>query len=135
MNIFFEPMRLTIYQKPTCSTCRDAMTRIRDAGIEYDSINYIVEPPSRKKLAELAGKMNASPRAMLRTKEPEYRELGLDDPSVDDGRILDAMAAHPSLIQRPILEYGNHAGLARPAARVTELMEEWGVGRGMKEEE
>ena len=123
---------LTIYQKPTCSTCRDVMTRLRDAGVEYDSINYIIDPISREKLAELVGKLGVAPRALLRTKEPEYRQLGLDDPSVDDDRILDALAEHPSLLQRPIIEYGPHAVIARPADRVTDAMREWGVGEGMK---
>lgn len=114
---------LTIYQKPTCSTCRDVMSRLRDAGFEYDAINYIIDPPSREKLAELVRKMGIEPRGLLRTKEPEYKELGLDDPSIDDERIIDAMVEHPILIQRPIIEYGEHALLARPAERVTEVFE------------
>lgn len=120
---------LTIYQKPTCSTCRNVMAHLRDAGISYDAINYIIEPPSRAKLAELVAKMGAGARALLRTKEPEYGELGLNDPAVDDERIIDAMAAHPALIQRPILEYGSRAALARPAERVSAIVEEWGIGR------
>ena len=116
--------RLTIYQKPTCSTCRSVMTRLNEAGIDYDSINYIIEPPSREKLAELVRKMGASPRDLLRTKEPEYRELGLGEPGVDDERVLDAMAEHPALIQRPIIEYGNTAVLARPAERVDAFLAE-----------
>jgi arsenate reductase len=122
--------RLTIYQKPTCSTCRDVMERLAEAGVDYDAINYIIEPPSREKLAELARKMGASPRAMLRTKEPEYRELGLEDTEAGDEQILDAMASHPALIQRPILEYGDHAALARPADRLPEILAEWGVKKG-----
>ena len=121
-------LQLTIYQKPTCSTCRQVMTRLRDAGVEYDAINYITEPLSRSKLAELIGKMGIAPRDLLRTKEPEYRELALDDPSIADERILDAMALYPSLVQRPILEYGGHAALARPAERVGDVLREWGVG-------
>ena len=119
---------LTIYQKPTCSTCRDAMRRLGDAGVDYDAINYITDPPSRAKLAELVAKMGISPRDLLRTKEPEYRALKLDDPTIGDESILDAMASHPALIQRPIIEYGDRAVLARPAERVTEAMREWGVG-------
>src|SRR6185295_3457892 len=73
--------KLTIYQKPTCSTCRTVMTRLKEVGIDYDSIDYIIEPPSREKLAELARKMNASPRTLLRTREPEYEQLNLADAS------------------------------------------------------
>lgn len=116
---------LTIYQKPTCSTCRDVMKRLHEAGISYDAINYIIEPPTRAKLAELIAKMGIAPRDLLRTREPEYRELGLNDPAVDDERIIDAMAGHPALIQRPILEYGDRAALARPADRVSAIMKEW----------
>ena len=116
---------LTIYQKPTCSTCRDVMTRLRDAGFEYDAINYIIDPPSREKLSELIAKMGISPRDLLRTREAEYKDLGLDDPTLSDEKIIDAMITTPSLIQRPILEYGDRAALARPAQRVDEIMREW----------
>ncbi len=118
---------LTIYQKPTCSTCRDAMMQLREAGIDFEAINYIIEPPSRAKLAELAAKMGEGARALIRTKEPAYRELGLDDPGMDDERILDLLAANPVLIQRPILEYGDSAVMARPAARVADALRRWGL--------
>jgi arsenate reductase len=121
--------QLTIYQKPTCSTCRTVMTRLNDAGIDYDAINYIIEPPSREKLAELVRKMNGSPRDLLRTKEQEYRDLDLGDTARSDEELLDAMAEHPALIQRPILEYGDRAALARPAEKVEDIIEEWGIGR------
>ncbi len=120
--------QLTIYQKPTCSTCRAVMTRLRDAGVDYESINYIIDPPSRATLVELLRKIGGRPRDLLRTGEPEYRELGLDDATIEDDRILDAMVEHPSLIQRPIIEYGAHAMLARPAERVTDALREWGIG-------
>ncbi|MBS1911655.1 MAG: arsenate reductase (glutaredoxin) [Bacteroidetes bacterium] len=118
---------LTIYQKPTCSTCRDVMMRLREAGVEFDAINYVTHPPSRTKLAELVRKMGITPRDLLRTKEPEYRQLGLDDPALQGEKILDAMAEHPILIQRPIIEFGRRAVLARPAERVSEALRAWGL--------
>ena len=108
--------KLTIYQKPTCSTCRDVMTRINAAGFEYDAINYVIEPPSREKLSELVSKMGLSPHDVIRTKDA--RELGLDTASMSDDELLDTMAANPAIIQRPILEYGDRAVLARPAEKV-----------------
>lgn len=114
--------KLTIYQKPTCSTCRDVMARLSQAGVEYDAINYIIDPPSREKLAELVRKMQVSPREIMRTKEDKFRELGLADQSLTDDQLLDAMAEHPSLIQRPILEWGDLATLARPAERVDQFL-------------
>lgn len=113
---------LTIYQKPTCSTCRDVMSRLNAAGIPYDSINYIIDPPSREKLTELLSKMGMAPRDLLRTREPEYRALGLDDPARTDEEIIDAMIAHPALIQRPIIEFDSTAVLARPAEKVDEII-------------
>jgi len=104
------------------------MTALNDAGIDYESINYIIEPPSRSKLAELTRKMGTSPRSLLRVREPEYRSLGLDDETLSDDAILDALAEHPSLIQRPILEYGDRAALTRPAERVGEIVADWGLG-------
>lgn len=119
--------QLTIYQKPTCSTCRDVMRHIKDAGIDYDAIDYIIEPPSREKLAQILRKMRVPARDLLRTKEREYLELGLDNPDLTDDQILDAIAAHPILLQRPILVYGRHAALARPADRVAEVLRKWKI--------
>ncbi|MBC8144453.1 MAG: glutaredoxin, partial [bacterium] len=86
--------------------------------VDYDAINYIIEPPSRAKLEELIRKMDASPRDIMRTKDPSYSELGLGEDAVSADALLDAMAENPELIQRPILEYGDIAVLARPADRV-----------------
>ncbi len=120
---------LTIYQKPTCSTCRRVMKALGEAGIDYDSINYIIEPPSRQKLGELAKAIGGSPRELLRTKEQEYRDLNLKDSSLSDEQILDAMAEHPALIQRPILEYGKKAALVRPPEKIDEVIADWKLGK------
>lgn len=113
---------LTIYEKPTCSTCRKMVKLLDEHGIAFERVNYIVEPPGREKLAELVRKMGIRPRELLRTREPEYRALHLDDPSKSDDEVLDAMAEHPQLIQRPILEQGDRAVLARPVERARELL-------------
>jgi arsenate reductase len=115
-------MPLTIYEKPTCSTCREVMTILKEEGVDFDAINYIIDPPSKAKLKELIGLLGITPRELVRAREPEYKELGLDDPGVSDAAIIDAMASHPALIQRPILVDGRRAIIGRPAERVRDFL-------------
>jgi arsenate reductase (glutaredoxin) len=95
---------------------------LRESGIDFDRIDYTLEPISRAKLAELVARMGIPPRALLRTREKAYRELGLSDPGLSDDALLDAMAEHPELVQRPILERGDRVILGRPAERVREIL-------------
>jgi arsenate reductase len=100
------------------------MMRLNELGFEYDAINYILDPPSRSKLVELIGKIEgATVRTVMRTKEPLYQELGLGDDSLTEEQLLDALTEHPSLLQRPIIEYGSRAILARPAEQVEQIRE------------
>ena len=115
-------MTITVYQKPTCTTCRQVHAALRDANVDFTAVNYYTDPIPRSKLEELIRKMGISPRQLLRTKEPLYRELGLADPSISDAQIVDAMLANPDLIQRPIVEKGARAVLARPAERLKEIL-------------
>ncbi|MGH7507399.1 MAG: arsenate reductase (glutaredoxin) [Longimicrobiales bacterium] len=114
--------KITVYQKPTCSTCRGLMQLLRDEGIDYDAIDYFIDPLPRAKLADLVRKMGGAPRDIMRVKEPAYRELGLDRADVTDDELLDALAAHPELVQRPIVERGERAVVARPPERVRALL-------------
>ena len=98
------------------------MRLLRESGVEFEKIDYTIDPIPRSKLAELIRKMGIKPRDLLRTKEAAYRDLGLADPAVTDDQILDAMAAHAELTQRPIVEVGDRAVLARPVARVKEIL-------------
>src|SRR3954466_16015906 len=116
------PVPITIYQKPTCSTCRQVHAALRDAGVDFDAVDYYTDPIPRAKLEELIRKLGIRPRELLRTKEAAYRTLGLADPAVSDAKIIDAMAAHPDLIQRPIVEKGSRAILARPPERLKEIL-------------
>jgi arsenate reductase (glutaredoxin) len=95
---------------------------LRESGIDFDRIDYTLDPIPRDKLEELVRKMGIRPRELLRTREKAYRELGLSDPAVTDGALLDAMAEWPELVQRPILERGDRAVLARPADRAREIL-------------
>jgi arsenate reductase len=115
-------MKIAIYQKPTCTTCRQVHAALREANVDFEAIDYYTDPIPRPKLEELIRKMGITPRALLRTREAAYRTLGLADPNVTDAEIIDAMVAHPDLIQRPIVEKGSRAILARPAERLKDIL-------------
>ena len=115
-------MGITIYQKPTCSTCRQVHEALRHAGVDFEAVNYYTDPIPRPKLEELIRKMDITPRELLRTREDAYRALRLADPAVTDAQIVDAMVKNPDLIQRPIVEKGSRAILARPAERLKDIL-------------
>ncbi|MGQ0811763.1 MAG: arsenate reductase (glutaredoxin) [Nitrospiraceae bacterium] len=109
---------LTIYQKPTCTTCRQAIQVLKDMGQPFTAVNYYEQPFTKTKLKGLLKKAGLSPRDAIRAKENIYRELGLAKKSLPDDELIDLMIAHPDLIQRPIVEQGEKAALARPAETV-----------------
>ena len=94
---------------------------LRESGIPFERVDYTIDALSKTKLLELLAKMGERPRALLRTKEAAYRELGLADPNLSDESLIDTMVAHPELVQRPIVERGARAVLARPVERVRAL--------------
>jgi arsenate reductase len=95
---------------------------LRESGVSFEKVNYYIEPLTRKKLTELLGKMKLTPRDILRTSEPIYRELGLGKGEFTDDKIISLMIQHPDLIQRPIVERGNRAVLGRPVENVKSLL-------------
>jgi arsenate reductase len=95
---------------------------LRESGVSFEKVNYYLEPLTRKKLTELLGKMKLTPRDILRTSEPIYRELGLGKGEFTDDKIISLMIQHPDLIQRPIVERGNRAVLGRPIENVKSLL-------------
>ena len=95
---------------------------LRESGVSFEKVNYYTAPLSKKKLKELLGKMKMTPRELLRTSEPVYRELGLGKGEFTDDQILSLMIEHPDLIQRPIVERGNRAVLGRPTENVKPLL-------------
>ena len=115
-------MTITIYQKPTCTTCRQVYTALRDAGVDFDAVDYYTDPISKTKLRELLRKMKMPARELLRTKEEIYRTLRLGERDLSDDEIVDLMVTHPDLIQRPIVEKGARAILARPAERLKDIL-------------
>jgi len=113
---------LTVYEKPTCSTCRKLRALLDERGLEYESIDYHVTGVAEDELRELLRKAGCGPREVLRMREPLVAELGLDDPGVPDDELIAQMSAHPALIQRPIVVRGERALLARPVERALELL-------------
>ena len=115
-------MTITIYQKPTCTTCRQVYAALRDAGVDFESVDYYTDPIPKTKLRELLRKMQMPARDLLRTREEIYRTLRLGERDLTDAEIVDLMVKHPDLIQRPIVEKGTRAILARPAERLKEIL-------------
>ncbi|HCV42295.1 MAG TPA: arsenate reductase (glutaredoxin) [Bacteroidetes bacterium] len=113
---------ITIYQKPTCTTCRQTMMILKESGVDFEAINYYIDPIPKKKLKELLNKMKLSAKDILRTKEPIYKELKLAGRDLSDEELIDLMVSHPDLIQRPIVEKGTKAILARPAERIKAIL-------------
>jgi arsenate reductase len=114
--------QITVYEKPTCTKCREMNRFLVDNGVDFSKVNYYIEPLTKEKLKELLGKMKLSPRDLLRTGEPIYRELGLGKGEFSDAEIVNLMVKHPDLIQRPIVERGNRAVLGRPTENVKALL-------------
>ena len=114
---------LTVYEKPTCTTCRNLFKLLTERGIDFERVNYHVDPLPESKIRELVAKTGGAPQDVLRKKEPVYKELGLDKREVTDDELYRLMAEHPTLLQRPIVERGNRAVLARPVERALELLD------------
>ena len=112
--------KITIYQKPTCTTCRQVYTALKESGVDFDAVNYYVEPIPKAKLKELLKKLGIPASELLRKKE-QYVELGLAKKTLTEEQIVDLMMKYPDLIQRPIVEKGARAILARPSEKIKEL--------------
>ena len=113
---------LTVYEKPTCTTCRKLGALLDERGIEFERVNYHIDPLPEGKIRELLRKAGVGPRDVLRKKEPVYKELRLDSPNVSDDELIRLMVEHPQLLERPLVERGDRAVLARPPERVLEIL-------------
>ena len=114
---------LTVYEKPTCTTCKNLATLLREHGIDYDAVDYHVFPLGEAEIRELVRKTGEPASALFRTREPVYSELGLGERAVDDDEAIALMAEHPALMQRPVVARGDRALLARPVERALELLD------------
>ena len=115
-------MGTIIYHNPACGTSRNTLALIRAAGIEPVIIEYLKAPPSRDTIRDLARAMGQPLRALIREKGTPYADLGLSDPGLGDDRLLDALAAHPVLLNRPVVVTPLGARICRPAETVLALL-------------
>ncbi|WP_336274331.1 arsenate reductase (glutaredoxin) [Vreelandella indica] len=116
-------MPVTIYHNPNCGTSRNTLAMIEASGESPEVIYYLETPPSREKLLSLLAMMQISPRELLRQKGTPFDELKLDNPSLSDEQLIDAMMTHPILINRPIVVTNKGARLCRPSEQVLALLE------------
>lgn len=115
-------MDVIIYHNPNCGTSRNTLALIRNAGVEPHIIEYLKSPPTRALLTQLAARMGAPLRAIIREKGTPFHQLGLDNPTLSDAALLDAIEAHPILINRPIVVSPNGVRLCRPSEAVLDLL-------------
>lgn len=115
-------MDITIYHNPRCSTSRNTLAMIRDAGFEPHVIEYLNQPPDREQLNELISKAGLSVRAAMREKDALFHELGLDNPALSNDDLIDALLAHPALLNRPFVQTPKGVRLCRPVERILEIL-------------
>ena len=127
-------MSVTIYHNPQCGTSRNTLAMIRQSGVEPVVVEYLKTPPSRERIKELVAAMGISVRELLREKGTPFTELGLADPKLPDDALIDAMLAHPILINRPIVVTPKGVKLCRPSEAVLEILPNPHIGRFVKED-
>ncbi|PJK29010.1 arsenate reductase (glutaredoxin) [Minwuia thermotolerans] len=115
-------MSVTIYHNPRCSKSRETLNLLKERGVEPTVIEYLKTPPTAAELADILTKLGMTPRDLMRRKEPEYKEQGLDDPALSDGQLIEAMVGTPKLIERPIVLSGARAALGRPPEKALDIV-------------
>ncbi len=115
--------KITVYEKPTCTTCRKVAKALTESGVDFEKVNYYIEPFTQTKLQSLLKKMKMNPSEILRKNEKVYKDLKFREKNYTEKQILDLMIKHPDLVQRPIVEKGAKAILARPPERIFELFQ------------
>ena len=127
-------MNVIIYHNPSCGTSRNTLAMIRASGVEPTVIEYLKTPPSREELLEIITKTGGNVRALIREKGTPYAELCLDNTSLSDDVLIDAMMQHPILINRPIVVTGKGIKLCRPSELVLTLLDNPNIGTFIKED-
>ncbi len=126
--------KVTIYHNPACGTSRNTLAMIRASGVEPEIIEYLTHPPTREKLVALISDMGNDARALLRKKGTPYDALGLDNTSLTEDALIDAMMQHPILINRPIVVTAKGVKLCRPSELVLQMLENPHIGDFTKED-
>jgi arsenate reductase (glutaredoxin) len=127
-------MSVTIYHNPECGTSRNTLTMIRQSGVEPTVIEYLHTPPDRQTVVRLVADAGLSIRDALRKKDTPFDELGLDDPALSDDDLLDAIGAHPILLNRPFVVTPKGTRLCRPSELVLDIIENPDIGPFTKED-
>ena len=113
--------KITVYEKPKCTTCRNVSKILIENGVDFDKVNYYIKPFSKSKLKTLLKKMNLTPAELLRKNESAFKELDVKNKNYTNEQLINLMISNPDLVQRPIVEKGDKAILARPAEKIKEL--------------
>lgn len=115
-------MTVTIYHNPRCSKSRETLKLLEEKGVKPDVVEYLKHPPTKDELTAILQKLGLKPRDLMRTKEAEYKENGLDDLSLSDGELIEAMIRIPKLIERPIVLSNDKAVIGRPPENVNNII-------------
>lgn len=113
---------ITIYQKPTCTTCKEVFQILKEAAVDFDAVDYFTDPIPKAKLRELIQKIGLPVEELIRKKDQLYSDLRLGEKQLTEGQWLDLLAIYPDLLQRPIVEKGEKAIVARPARKIKDFL-------------
>jgi arsenate reductase len=113
---------ITIYQKPTCTTCKEVYQILKEANTDFDAVDYFTDPIPKAKLKELIQKLGLPVEELIRKKDQLFGDLRLGEKQLTEGQWLDLLAIYPDLLQRPIVEKGDKAIVARPARNIKEFL-------------
>jgi arsenate reductase len=115
-------MSVVIYHNPRCSKSRQTLQLLQEKGVEPEVVEYLKTPPSKNRLQQILKMLGMEPRELMRRKEKEYKELGLDDSSLSHDQLISAMVENPRLIERPIVINGDRAAIGRPPEAVLKIL-------------
>jgi arsenate reductase (glutaredoxin) len=115
-------MKTIIYHYPKCTKSREALALLEERGIRPEVVEYMETPPSAAELKEILKKLKLKARDILRTKEPEYKALGLEDPSLSEDQVIALIVSNPKLLERAIVVHGNKAAIGRPPENILKIL-------------